>query len=127
MRRYYIRQKMKSLGAFLIILILFPYIVSVFVNGTDIRAGSDGGSPHVKVRTAGAGGEETVVELGWNEYLAGILAREMPEDYETEAMKAQAVLIRTSLYQSLENSEDKILSEEYMPRSAMEKKWNLSE
>jgi len=126
MRRYYIRQKMKSLGAFLIILILFPYIVSVFVNGTDIRAGSDG-SPHVKVRTAGAGGEETVVELGWNEYLAGILAREMPEDYETEAMKAQAVLIRTSLYQSLENSEDKILSEEYMPRSAMEKKWNLSE
>ena len=64
MRRYYIRQKMKSLGAFLIILILFPYIVSVFVNGTDIRAGSDGGSPHVKVRTAGVGGEETVVELG---------------------------------------------------------------
>lgn len=127
MRRYYIRQKMKSFGAFLIILILFPYIVSVFVNGTDIRAGCGDGSPYVKVRVTDAAGEESVAEISWNEYLTGILAGEMPEDYEPEAMKAQAVLIRTSLYQALENSEDKILSEEYMPRSAMEKKWNLSE
>ena len=49
MRRYYIRQKMKSFGAFLIILILFPYIVSVFVNGADIRVGSGDGSPYVKM------------------------------------------------------------------------------
>ena len=33
--RYTIEQKFKSAAAFLVILILFPYIVSVFVNGVD--------------------------------------------------------------------------------------------
>ena len=33
MKRYTIEQKFKSAAAFLVILILFPYIVSVFVNG----------------------------------------------------------------------------------------------
>ena len=37
MNRYAIEQKFKSAAAFLIILILLPYIVSVFVNGTDLR------------------------------------------------------------------------------------------
>ncbi|MFQ7307795.1 MAG: SpoIID/LytB domain-containing protein [Mediterraneibacter sp.] len=127
MRRYYIRQKMKSFGAFLIILILFPYIVSVFVNGADIRAGSGDGSPYVKVKVKDTSGNAAVTEVNWNEYLAGILAKEMPEEYELEAMKAQAVLIRTSLYQDLEESEDKVLSEAYLPRNEMEKKWSISE
>ena len=127
MRRYYIRQKMKSFGAFLIILILFPYIASVFVNGADIRAGSGDGSPYVKVKVTDASGNAAVTEVNWNEYLAGILAKEMPEEYELEAMKAQAVLIRTSLYQDLEESEDKVLSEAYLPRNEMEKKWSISE
>lgn len=35
MKRYTIEQKFKSAAAFLVILILFPYIVSVFVNGVD--------------------------------------------------------------------------------------------
>ena len=42
MNRYAIEQKFKSAAAFLIILILLPYIVSVFVNGTDLRE-VDGG------------------------------------------------------------------------------------
>ena len=82
MRRYYIGQKMKSFGAFLIILILFPYIVSVFVNGADIRAGSGDGSSYVKVRAYDAPENGAVTEVNWNEYLAGILAKEMPEQYE---------------------------------------------
>lgn len=127
MRRYYIGQKMKSFGAFLIILILFPYIVSVFVNGADIRAGSGDGSSYVKVRAYDAPENGAVTEVNWNEYLAGILAKEMPEQYEPEAMKAQAVLIRTCLYRALEESEDKVLTEKYLPRSEMEKKWSISE
>ena len=38
MKRYTIEQKFKSAAAFLVILILFPYIVSVFVNGVDPEA-----------------------------------------------------------------------------------------
>ena len=46
MRRYYIEQKLKSAAAFLIILILLPYIVSVFVNGTG--AGTEGEEEMIK-------------------------------------------------------------------------------
>ena len=42
MKRYTIEQKFKSAAAFLVILILFPYIVSVFVNGVDPEDIGDG-------------------------------------------------------------------------------------
>ena len=48
MNRYAVEQKFKSIAAFLIILILLPYIVSVFVNGTDVREG--GSEFYVKVK-----------------------------------------------------------------------------
>ena len=44
MKRYTIEQKFKSAAAFLVILILFPYIVSVFVNGVDPVAEGNAGS-----------------------------------------------------------------------------------
>ena len=122
--RYFIRQKIKAFCAFLIILILLPYTISVFVNGADVRMGNGGESPFVSVRTSDNG---SVADLSWKEYVAGILAREMPEDYEPEALRAQAVLIRTKLYRDLENSQDKILTEKYMTRGEMEKKWKASE
>ena len=122
--RYFIRQKIKAFCAFLIILILLPYTISVFVNGADVRTENGSDSPYVSVRTSEEG---TIVDISWKEYLAGILAREMSEDYEMDALKAQAVLIRTKLYRDLENSEDKILTEKYMTREEMEKKWKVSE
>ncbi len=127
MSRYYISQKLKTLGAFLIILILLPYIISIFINGTEIGSVKDREGVPVKVRLAGEDGSERIMEIGWEEYLVGILAEEMPESYELEAMKAQAVLIRSQLYQALEDSEDKILTEDYMSRSEMEKMWGITE
>lgn len=126
MKRYYVQQKLKFLAALLIILILLPYIVSVFVNGAGIY-GEKKEDIYIKVRTQDAGGEEKTVEVGWTEYLAGILAREMPGDYEPEALKAQAVLIRTNLYRELEESKDKILTEDYLSRSEMEKRWTVAD
>lgn len=126
MRRYYVEQKVKSFAAFLIILILLPYIVSVFVNGTDILAGGEE-ETYVTVKTKNGHGAEVTGEVGWTEYLAGILAEEMPETYEPEALKAQAVIIRTNLYRELEASADKVLTQEYMTRSEMEKKWSVAD
>ena len=120
MSRYIIKQKLKSLFSFLIILILFPYIVSVFVNGTQTRLGSAENAPYVTVKTERDDGDEEVSEVKWTEYLAGILAKEMPGDYEMEALKAQVILIRTSLYRELENSEDKVLGEGYISLNEME-------
>ena len=35
----------------------------------------------------------------------------MPETYEKEALKAQAVVIRTNLYKTLDSDGDKVLTE----------------
>ena len=122
MNRYDIEQKFKSIAAFLVILILLPYIVTVFVNGADVKE-SDGGDFYVKVRIPDTEEADGVTEMKWTDYLAGILAKEVSEDCQTETMKAQAVLIRTQIYRTLENSEDKILADNYLSREEMEDKW----
>lgn len=122
MNRYAVEQKFKSIAAFLIILILLPYIVSVFVNGADVRedAGEDF---YVKVKVPDAEEADGVTEIRWTDYLAGILAEEISEECEPETLKAQAVLIRTQIYRTLEDSEDKTLTESYLSRDEMEDKW----
>lgn len=122
MNRYDIEQKFKSIAAFLVILILLPYIVTVFVNGADVKE-SDGGDFFVKVRIPDTEEADGVTEMKWTDYLAGILAKEVSEDCQTETMKAQAVVIRTQIYRTLENSEDKILADSYLSREEMEDKW----
>ena len=122
MNRYDIEQKFKSIAAFLVILILLPYIVTVFVNGADVKE-SDGGDFYVKVRIPDTEEADGVTEMKWTDYLAGILAEEVSEDCQTETMKAQAVVIRTQIYRTLENSEDKILADSYLSREEMEDKW----
>ena len=78
MKRYIIEQKLKSVAAFLVIIILLPYVVSVFVNGADVTAGDSRGSFYVKVKVPDTQEADGVVEIGWTEYLAGVLAKEMP-------------------------------------------------
>ena len=44
MGQRYMRQKVKTVCSFLIILILLPYVVAIFVNGTDMEViGKNGG------------------------------------------------------------------------------------
>ena len=122
MNRYAVEQKFKSIAAFLIILILLPYIVSVFVNGADVREDT-AGDFYVKVKVPDTEEADGVTEIRWTDYLAGILAEELSEDCEPETLKAQAVVIRTQIYRTLEDPEDKILSESYLTRDEMEEKW----
>ena len=50
MRRYTVKQKLKSVAAFLIILIFLPYVVSVFVNGVDVTGNNSGSPFYIRVR-----------------------------------------------------------------------------
>lgn len=127
MDRYIIEQKIKSVAAFLIILILLPYVVSVFVNGADAASTPGGDSLYVKVKVPGEKEADEVAEVGWTEYLAGILAKEMPADSPPEALKAQAVLIRTQIYRELESEEGKVLETEYLSGEEMQKMWGAAE
>lgn len=121
MKRYMIEQKLKSAAALLIILLLLPYVVSVFVHGVDVSADDEGGPFYILVQTEKE--QSGPEEVNWTEYLAGILADEMPVDSPEEALKAQAVLIRTQLYRNLSESEDMILREPYLSRDELEKQW----
>lgn len=125
MKRYVIEQKLKSVAALLIILLLLPYVVSVFVHGVDVSADDEGGPFYVRVQTEKE--QSGPEEVNWTEYLAGILAGEMPLDSPEEALKAQAVLIRTQIYASLAESEDKILKEPYLSRDELEKQWGAKD
>ena len=58
----------------------------------------------IKVKITDTG---EIKEITVNEYLVGVVPAEMPPDYEEEALKAQAVVARTYLYQKMKNNSHK--------------------
>ena len=58
----------------------------------------------IEIRRSGKGSLLAVNELDLEEYLRGVISGEMPPDWESEALKAQAVVARTfALYQKRES------------------------
>ena len=96
-----IRNKIKSFFAFLIILFLLPYIISVFLNGKNAVQGADSDNASV--------------------YLAEMLAGETDGGCEIEALKAQAVVLRTELYRT--EKEKQTLLDKCLTQTQMKKKW----
>lgn len=123
MRKYAAGRTAKSAAVFVLMLLLFPYIVSVFVNG----AGADEKPFHIRVRTEDGSGNETVAEVAWPEYLAGILALEMPEGCEPETAKALAVLIRTRLYRDAGSEENGSVNERFLTEEELAKRRGVEE
>ena len=68
MKRYTIEQKFKSAAAFLVILILFPYIVSVFVNGVDPEETTNENF-YIRVKASEEEEADGIAEVEWNEML----------------------------------------------------------
>lgn len=120
---YQFGQKLKMAGAFLIILILLPYVVTVSFNGIETES-EEKVIFTVQVRSGDSG---EVNDVAWETYLTGVLAKETAGQEEEEFLKAQAVLIRTKLYQELEASEEKVLSETYLTKYNMEEKLGVFE
>ena len=127
------RAKFKKFGCYVIIIILLPYVVTVFLNGPSITSYSHVDETYVKVRVADASGDEaaggdatagTVVEMPIEEYCVGMLAKEIPASYEEEALKAQAILVRTDVYKKInESGSDTVLEDDFWTQKQMEKAW----
>ena len=96
-----IRNKIKLFFAFLIILFLLPYIISVFINGKNAVQGADSDNASV--------------------YLAEMLAGETDGGCEIEALKAQAVVLRTELYRT--EKEKQTILDKCLTQTQMKKKW----
>lgn len=125
MRQRMMRQKMRSTGAFLLILILLPYVATVLIHGADRRELTENRNCYVNVQIEGESGTEFRA-VPWQEYFLGVLALELPEKNETEFCKAQAVLIRTKLYEELNRKrtagEDLILTDRYLSMEELEQR-----
>lgn len=117
--------RLKSMGSFLMILILLPYIFTVFFHGVD-RENRISDTVYVKVETVQAGTEgkeKTLTEVPLKEYFFGVLALETPENSEPELLKAQAVLTRTKLWQQKDGGGDVVFTERYLSAEELRKYW----
>ena len=51
------------------------------------------------------------------EYCIGVLAKEIPADYTEEALKAQAILVRTNVYMKIQEGGSEVeFSDDFGPR-----------
>ena len=106
------RKFLRQAGYVLAILVLLPYIITIFANGNGMEVNSDGNSPYVTVSL-----DEDIRKMSLDEYAIGVLAKEIGGAAGEEAVKAQAVLIRTSIYKTLqENGTDAVLDKRYWSR-----------
>ncbi len=139
------RQRFKQFGYYLIIIVLLPYVITVFINGPSITVSSHVDGTYVKVRLdkkqseeAGrqgadtdssniSSGESSVAELPIEDYCIGIMAKEVLPGYEKEMLKAQAVLVRTDIYRQIEKEgSDIVLEDSFWTKKQMEKAWGVT-
>ena len=116
------RQNVKRLICYITIIVLLPYIVTVFLNGPSVVSSSHVDETQIKVHT-----DNGDVQMPLAEYCIGILAKEIPISYEKEALKAQAILVRTEVYGNLESKgKDAVLEESFWTQDQMEDAWGSS-
>lgn len=113
--------RLKKAGCYLLIIVLLPYIVTVFINGpssvSSFASNVDDTYIHVKTKTG-------TLEMPIEEYCIGILAKEIPPSYEEEALKAQAVLVRTDVYTKIQEAgSEAVLEEEFWTQQQMQESW----
>ena len=121
-----------------ILCVLFPYIMTLVVSGrvpTIFQKTGYSGKEVVFAadNTKEGSTQDSHTTMDLEEYLIGLVAAQIPGKYEEEAIKAQAIIARTSLYQRFGNdsaiTEDSI-GMEYFTLSDMKQIWgeeNFSE
>ena len=112
-------QNFKRMGCYLIIIMLLPYVITVFLNGPVVS--SSGNTDTLTVKAEHDGSE---VEISMEEYCIGRLAREIPPDCRKEAIKAQAVLVRTAVCREFaESGTGAILPDDFWTQEDMKDNW----
>lgn len=120
---------MKKLFLILILIILFPYlIVTLFIKEDTTKIKfifKDDEKVRVKQTESG-----NIIEVPLEEYVAGVVAGEMPITFETEALKAQAVAARSYVLKKIEQNYknnydvvDTVLNQVYLDDDSLKNKW----
>lgn len=113
------RRKYSQIFSAAIVILLLPYIVTVFMNGPAVLTGAEVGKDYLLVEKDG---KETEVPV--EEYAIGVLAREIPVTYEKETLEAQAVMLRTRLCKQItEEGKESVFTDKYFGEEEMRKQW----
>lgn len=130
------RYRLEKLGCYILIIVLLPYIVTMFLNGPMVVSSTNAEDTTVNVRINSGKNSESVQEdleeeklitMDFEDYGVGILAREIPVTYESETLKAQAILVRTRLYKYMEeHGSNAIFEEEFFTESEMQEAWGIT-
>lgn len=116
------KRKIKKICAVFVIIVLLPYIVTIFMNGKSMETNQNGKNGYIKVET-----EAGTKEIPLEEYCIGTLAKEIPVDFDSEALKAQAVVVRTTIYKKIEEEGEKaVMKERFFTKSDMKNQWGKS-
>lgn len=117
MRKFW--QKIKKMSAVTLIIILLPYIITIFMNGKDIETNQNGQSKKIRVRE-----ESGEIDIALDEYCIGVLAKQVSSDYELQMLKAQAVIVRTTIYDEISKEEkNKVLDYGFLKKKQIESQW----
>lgn len=116
------RQKLKKIGCYIIIIVLLPYVVTVFLNGTAIESSAPAEEMQVTVKQG-----DKEIQIPLDEYAIGKMAKEVPASYEEEALKVQAILVRTTVYRQLrEEGSGAVLADDFWTEEEMKEEWGNS-
>ena len=89
-------QKMKKAFAILIIIVLLPYIITIFINGANVESIEETDESNDLLKA----------------HCISVLAKEVSSDYKEEMLKAQAVLVRTTVYKQVEEQGEEIFNQQ---------------
>ena len=84
-------QKIKKTIAILLIMVLLPYIITIFINGKKVETEVD---------------ESDSKSTQLKDYCIWVLSNEISSDYEEEMLRVQALLVRTTVYKEVEELGD---------------------
>lgn len=112
------KKKCRTICRTLFIFLLLPYVITVLINGKSIRTNGDNSPFYVKVQAG-----EREKKVLWEDYLAGVVAKEIQPGYHKEMLKVQTILTRTNLYRTMEEKKDTVFSGEYMTQGEMQQLW----
>ncbi len=98
------KEKIKTFLCVLVLVCALPYIITKCFDRSGKESGTEGDMIRLPGTEAAAG--ETKGAANLEEYLIGVVAKQMPMSYEPEALKAQAVIARTNLLAAKEKGEE---------------------
>lgn len=116
-------RKWKKYGCMLFLIVALPYVITVFMNGPMQLSPPKQKETEVTVQNSQDGNIQT---LSLDAYGMGILAKEISMEMDIEAIKAQAVIVRTGIYKKMtEQKEEKelVFSDSFYTVNDMQNEW----